>query len=811
MRISWNWLSTLMDTEGLTPRTVAEVLTSTGLEVEAVEEREPVKGMLRGVVVGHVIGCGKHPDADRLSLCTVDLGEGEPVEIVCGAPNVAEGQKVFVATVGAVLHLADGTELTIKRSRIRGVESNGMICAEDELGLGSGHEGIMVLPGTAVPGTPAADFLALKSDHVFEIGLTPNRSDAMGHFGVARDLVAALGFRKGDGRSVELPDVSAYAEGKEDPMKVTITAPEACRRYACVRLTEVKVGPSPAWLQDRLRSIGLSPVNNVVDVTNFVLHELGQPLHAFDADRIARNTIVVGHLTEGTPFTTLDGRQRTLAATDLMITDPNKPLCIAGVFGGQESGVTETTTAVVLESAWFDPVSIRRTARRHALNTDASFRFERGVDPELTLYALKRAALLLVEVAGATIASPITDVVTTAHTWKEVLLDLDRLNALCGVRIDRADVLRILELLGYRAVPSDGEKVIVHVPPYRMDVEREADLIEEVLRIYGFDRVPLPDRLNVPALPVPEVTPEGVAQRVAQHLSARGFREIMTPSLVNGGKALSLELAEEQDLVRILNPLSAELDVLRPTLLMGMLSAAAYNIARQQKDLHFFERGRTYVQQGGRTVESDTIGLLITGNDRNESWRGKAGRVHVEDLKGELELLLERLGLRAGTTLLAATHPGLEGAVELRYQQRCLAILGRVNRKVLKDFDLGQDVVFGEVREAALVALLEKRTIKFAEIPRYPAVRRDLSLLLNTQVTFAELRELAFRTERKLLRDVGLFDVYEGDKVPEGKKSYALSFILQDPDRTLTDEQVEKAMGRIRKRFHEEVGAELRG
>lgn len=811
MRISWNWLKTLGDLDHLTPHEAASVLTSTGLEVESVEAVEPVKGMLAGVIVGHVLACTKHPDADRLTVCSVDLGTGDPVNIVCGAPNVAAGQKVLVATVGTTLYPAGGDALTIKRSKIRGVESNGMICAEDELGLGTSHAGILVLDAAAPVGRAGAEQLNLTSDFALEIGLTPNRSDALGHLGVARDLLAALNVRNKTSLALRPPSVETFTKDDDArTVKVDVQAPQASPRYAGLTLTAVKVAPSPAWLQDRLRAIGLKPINNVVDVTNYVQHEIGQPLHAFDADKLAGGRIVVRMAKEGEPFTTLDGKERKLAATDLVIADAEKPACIAGVFGGLNSGVTGTTTAIFLESACFDPTTIRRTARKHTLNTDASFRFERGVDPEIAVYALKRAALLLKEVAGARVSSEVTDIVSVPAKWQRVVLRIARLNMLSGVNIAAAEIDSVLTALDCKVVSRTAEELTVDVPPYRVDVTREVDLIEEIIRIVGFDRVPLPERLMVPAVLKAPITSGGVLTMIARHLASRGYREVMSPSLINGARAVQLKASEEQALVRMKNPLSAELDVMRPTMLFGLLAAAAHNIARQQRDLRLFELGRVYGVKDGNIGEEERTALLITGDRSPDRWRAEQRKTELFDLKEEVELLCARFGLEKTTTTSIDT-PLCSATIEIASGKKILARIGEVKGEVLKAFDLSQSVYFCELLDAAWSGALASRTITYAEVPKFPSVRRDLSLLLDTSVTFQQLEELARRSERKFLRSVDLFDVYEGDKLPSGKKSYALSFILQDNEKTLTDDQVDKAMTRIREALEKEVGAELRG
>jgi phenylalanyl-tRNA synthetase beta chain len=809
MRISWNWLRQYIDTD-LTPQQAAVILTSTGLEVESVEPHEPVKGMLQGVVVGHVLECARHPDADRLSLTAVDIGQGEPLRIVCGAPNVAAGQKVLVATVGATLRMSDGGSLTIKKSRIRGQESNGMICAEDELGLGQSHEGILILHPSAVPGTPAAQQLGLVSDHVLEIGLTPNRTDAMGHVGVARDLIAAINYREGKQLELKLPDVSAYAQDDDargTPVEVKDAL--ACPRYCGVTLTHVRVAPSPKWLQDRLLAIGLKPVNNVVDVTNYVQHELGQPLHAFDADRLAGQRILVRKAAQGEAFTTLDGKERKLDAEDLVIADAEKPACIAGVFGGLTSGVGDATATVFLESACFDPAHVRRTARRHGLSTDASFRFERGADPEITEYALRRAALLLKEVAGARIASAITDIDHGRRSKAEVKLRFADVEQLTGIAIAPDDIVRALELLDFHVMDRNAQGITVQVPGNRADVRRPADVIEEILRIHGFDRVPLPARLMAPPVLHEALTLESLRRDTGAHLAARGFREIMTPSLVSQQRSTASGAVEEGQLARLSNPLSTELDALRPTMLFGALQAMAHNVNRQQRDLRFFERGRVYLAQGEGARETETLSMAITGRRWNDNWRSDDRSSVRADAQEEVEALLARLGLRGQWT--DAEHPLLDACAELRVHKRLIGVLGQVKLKELRSADLNQPVFCAELKEEALLDACRAATITYAEVPRFPSVRRDLSLLVPDAARFEELRRIATQAERKLLREVGLFDVFQGDKLPAGRKSYALSFILRDEEKTLTDEQVDKAMGRIRAALEKEAGAEVRG
>ncbi|MFZ1333409.1 MAG: phenylalanine--tRNA ligase subunit beta, partial [Flavobacteriales bacterium] len=726
MRISWNWLKQYIDTD-ISVQKAAEILTSTGLEVESVEVHEPIKGMLRGVVVGHVLECAKHPDADRLSVCKVDLGTDDPVQIVCGAPNVAAGQKVLVATVGADLCMKDGTCIIIKKSKIRGQESNGMICAEDELGLGQSHDGILVLPATAKIGTPAVDQMGLKSDHFLEIGLTPNRTDAMGHIGVARDLVAAMVYRSGADVSVKWPNVDGFGkDGDGKAVEVTVEDSNACPRYAGVTLADVKVAPSPEWLQNALKSIGLKPINNVVDVTNYVQHELGQPLHAFDAEKLKDGKIIVRRATENEAFTTLDEKVRKLNEQDLVIADGSSPACIAGVFGGALSGVTDITRSIFLESAYFEPTTIRRTARRHGLSTDASFRFERGVDPEITVYALKRAALLLKEVAGASVISEITDIDQRQQADRTVYLKFAYCDALTGIRIPHEDILDLLRLLDFKILEQKDDGVVVSVPSYRNDVMRPADVVEEILRIHGFDQVLVPERLLCPPVLHDALTLESLRERTGQHMAARGFREIMTPSLTNGERAQNATAGGLKELVSMANPLSAELDVLRPTLLHGALQAVGYNINRQQRDLRFFERGRVYVQSEKGIIETESMSVVLTGKRFRERWRSVDRKVDLADVKEEVEALLERMGLMGIAAWEPIDNSLLSNAYVLNLNGRQAGFLGEIAKAQLKVFDISQPVFYAELAEEVILKVCKKQQIGFSELSKFPVVRRDL-------------------------------------------------------------------------------------
>lgn len=686
-----------------------------------------------------------------------------------------------------------------------------MICAEDELGLGQSHDGILVLDTDAVPGTPAARQLGLTSDSVLEIGLTPNRTDAMGHVGVARDLIAAQNYREGSGLVLRLPDVSAFTQDDEArSTEVEVQDAQACSRYCGLTLTQVKVGPSPKWLQDALLAIGLKPINNVVDVTNYVQHELGQPLHAFDADCLAGHRIVVRKAVASEPFVTLDGKERRLDAQDLVIADAEKPACIAGVFGGAHSGVSEATTTVFLESACFDASTIRRTARRHGLSTDASFRFERGVDREITVYALKRAALLLKETAGARISSAITDIDHGRKSRTEVKLRFSQVEGLTGITIPADDIVQALELLDFRVMDRDAHGINVQVPTNRVDVHRPADVIEEILRIHGFDRVPLPARLMVPPVHHRSATLESLRGEIGRSLAARGFREIMTPSLVSATQSVTTKAAANEGIIRLSNPLSSELDAMRPTMLFGALQAIAHNLNRQQRDLRFFERGRTYAQQGAERRETETLAIAMTGRQSVESWRSDDAILTRADAQAEVEALMGSLALLDRFGWKDVEHPLLAACTEIHVDGRVAGHLGTVRADVLKAADVSQPVHFAELDEQALLDACSTRSITYSEVSRFPSVRRDLSLLVPMDLRFALLKHAAEQAERKLLRQVGLFDVYQGDKLPTGKKSYALSFVLQDDAKTLTDDQVEKAMARIRKAI-EGLGAEVRG
>ena len=810
MRISFDWLKTLIPTD----KTAAEIgalLTGSGLEVESLEEQESIPGGLRGLVLGTVLTREKHPDADKLSLTTVAVGDAAPRQIVCGAPNVAAGQRVVVALEGAMLYPTQGEPFKIKKSKIRGAASEGMICAEDEIGLGTSHAGIMVLETDLPDGTPAADYFGLGADTVFEIGLTPNRADAASHYGVARELRALLG------HPACLPDTTGFSAPTEasENIRVTIEDPDACPRYAGLLLDSVHVGPSPEWLQKRLRSIGLSPINNVVDVTNFVLHELGQPLHAFDADQLAGRGIRVKRAEAGEKFTTLDGTERTLKVEDLIIADANgQPLALAGVFGGKLSGVTESTTRVFLESAYFAPAAVRRTGQTHGLKTDASFRFERGTDPNMVPVALRRAALLLQEVAGARVAAPVVDEYPAPVPPATVRLRLPRVEKLVGQYIAPERIRQILtdlEIIITKEGPDEGgqDTWLLEVPPHKVDVTREADVIEEILRIYGYNNVALrPHNAASYLAPFPNPDPEVLRQNTARQLSGMGFSEILTNSLTNS-RYFETDATPDAGLVRILNYNSIDLNVLRPTLLHSGLEVIRHNINRRQKDLKLYEFGKTYHQcPDGTHQEKNVLALYLTGNTSAETWQYKASKAGYSNLAGAVQQVLSLLG-HAQPAPQPIEHAYLAGGLTLLAQNQPVARLGAVAPALLKRLDVGQPVWYAELNWDWLSTRYKNR-LAARELPKFPEVRRDLSLVVDQNVTFEQLRQIAQRTERKLLQTVNVFDVYQGDNLGAGKKSYSVSFTLQDATQTLTEQVIDQVMQRLIGQFEKQAGAVIR-
>ena len=814
MKISFNWLKDYIECD-LTPEALAQALTSIGLEVDSLEEVEEIPGGLKGVIVAEVVECVDHPDSDHLHITKLNVGEPELLQVVCGAPNVAAGQKVLLATVGTVL----GEDFKIKKSKIRGVESFGMICAEDELGIGESHDGIMVLDPEAVVGTPAKDYLGLATDAIIEIGLTANRVDAASHIGVARDIYAYL---KHNGLPCEfkMPDVSAWAdsdEGEAIPMEVT--AADGAPRYTGTTIRGVKVAPSPEWLQKKLLAIGLRPINNIVDITNFVLHEVGQPLHAFDAAKITGNKVVVRRAEEGEKFVTLDGVERTLSAADLMIANTEKPMCLAGVFGGEESGVTESTVDVFLESAYFNPVSIRKSSKRHGLKTDASFRYERGADPLVVEYAAKRAALLIQELAGGKIEGRMQQFYPEAIEKKVVELDYNRIENFVGKKLGHDVIEEILTSLAYEFVEKTENGAKVAVPSYMIDVYRECDIGEEILRIYGYNNIELPQamRMSVNAPQKPEQ--EQVRKTIADFLAANGFVETMNNSLTKSDYYAKLKTFPEDKCVRIMNPLSSDLNVMRQTLILNGLEVIAYNINRQITNIKTFEYGSVYSfnpEMDGKTLDSyeeHTCYAMFMSGQPEKSWRVDPGKGNYFQLKGYLELLLKRFGCDIYSLQTEAAPADLfsEGlSYSLPGSGQQLAVMGTIAPARLKQFGIKQPVFAAEINWPAFFTLIKRNKIKYSELPKFPEVRRDLALLLDESVTYADLRKSALRVGKKLLKQVSLFDVYRGDKIAEGKKQYALSFVLQDLEKTLTDNDVEKVMSKLLATFQNEFGATLR-
>ena len=806
MKISYNWLKQFIKIDWKSEETAA-LLTDLGLEVEIVEKYQSVKGGLEGIVVGHVLTCIQHPDADRLKITTVDLGNGVPVQIVCGANNVAAGQKVPVATIGTTLYDKEGVAFSIKKGKIRGQESHGMICAEDELGLGESHDGIMILDDSLAPGTPAATVFKIENDEVFEIGLTPNRADAMSHLGTARDLRAGM---LQSGVNVELitPSVSNFRVDKRTlKIDIDVKEPKLAPRYCGVTISGIEVKPSPAWLQNRLKAIGLNPKNNIIDVTNYVLHELGQPLHAFDASKI-NGKIVVQTLPAGTKFTTLDNIERSLHEEDLMICDEKGPLCIAGVFGGKKSGVSESTNSIFLESAYFNPVSIRKTAKRHQLNTDASFRFERGIDPTITEYALKRAALLIQEVAGGEITSDVVNMYPKKIEDFSVFLNFSKVAKIIGQELPKDTIKKILVSLDIKVNSVSDAGLGLTIPCYRVDVQREIDVIEEILRVYGYNNINFSKKLNATVSNSPRNEDYKMQNLIATQLNSQGFNEMMANSLTTASYVALSEVLNPTNNVTMLNPLSADLATLRQSLLFSGLEAISYNINRKNADLKLFEFGKTYHNYLAGYEEKKHLALYLSGNRNQENWTNAQKPSDFFMFKGYADGLLSRLGIQKTQNVPVTSDVFSEG-ISISVGTEIVVELGIVKKSILKHFGIKQEVFFADFNWALILKLISAK-IKYTEIPKYPEVRRDLALLINENVTYDSIYNIARQTEKTLLKDINLFDVYEGKNLPEGKKSYALSFTIQDNSKTLTDVQIDKIMSKLQHNFENELGASLR-
>jgi len=815
MNISYKWLKEYVDFD-LTAQQVADALTSTGLEVDALEEVQSIKGGLKGLYVGKVLTCEAHPNSDHLHVTTVDLGKGEPSQIVCGAPNVAAGQKVIVADLGCVLYDGDN-EFVIKKSKLRGVESNGMICAEDEIGIGNDHSGIIVLPEDAVVGTPAAEFYNLESDWLIEVDITANRADGLSHWGVARDLYAWL---KSNGyeTSMHRPDCSKFkVENHDLPIEVVIENQEACKRYACVSVTDCEVKESPDWLKNKLTTVGLRPINNIVDITNYVMMAYGQPLHTFDADMVKGHKIVVKTMPDGTPFQTLDGVEHKLSSRDLAICNAEEPMCIAGVFGGKGSGTYETTKNVVLESAYFHPTWIRKSARRHGLSTDASFRFERGVDPNGTVYALQQAAILCQELAGGKISMEICDVYPEPMKNAVVELSYEYVHNLVGKVIPVDTIKSICESLEMKVLNETAEALTLEIPAYRVDVQRPCDVVEDILRIYGYNNVEIPTQLKSSlVIKADEDRKHKLQNLVSEQLVGAGFNEILNNSLTK-----TAYYEGKPNIVKIMNPLSSDLGVMRQTLLYGGLESVEHNVKRKSANLKFFEFGNCYFFDEEKEnpenpmqayKEENFMGIWVTGKRVEGSWAHPNEDSTYYELAAYVQTILSRIGLKQGATVQKKSeNPDFSAGIVIENRGgKKLIEMGVLSKKLLKQFDLQQPVYFAELNWTQLMKATKKNEVTFTDIPKHPAVSRDLALLVDNNVEFAQIEQIARQTEKKLLKKVELFDVYEGDKLPAGKKSYAVNFILQDAEKTMNDKQIDAIMQKFIANIKKQLNAELR-
>ncbi|MBR6945651.1 MAG: phenylalanine--tRNA ligase subunit beta [Prevotella sp.] len=815
MNISYKWLKEYVDFD-LTAQQVADALTSTGLEVDALEEVQSIKGGLKGLYVGKVLTCEPHPNSDHLHVTTVNLGKGEPSQIVCGAPNVAAGQKVIVADLGCVLYDGD-KEFVIKKSKLRGVESNGMICAEDEIGIGTSHAGIIVLPEDAVVGTPAAEYYHLESDWLIEVDITANRADGLSHWGVARDLYAWL---KSNGYETKMhrPDCSKFKVVNHDlPIEVVIENQEACKRYACVSVTDCEVKESPDWLKNKLTTVGLRPINNIVDITNYIMMAYGQPLHTFDADMVKGHKIVVKTMPEGTPFQTLDGEVHNLSDRDLAICNAEDPMCIAGVFGGKGSGTYETTKNVVLESAYFHPTWIRKSARRHGLSTDASFRFERGVDPNGTIYALKQAAILCQELAGGKVSMEVCDVYPEPMKNAVVELNYEYVHNLVGKEIPIETIKSICESLEMKVLNETSESLTLEIPAYRVDVQRPCDVVEDILRIYGYNNVEIPTQLKGSlVIKGDEDQKHKLANLVSEQLVGEGFNEILNNSLTKAAY-----YGENDTLVRIMNPLSTDLNVMRQTLLFGGLESIQHNVNRKRQNLRFFEFGNVYTFDPEKQNDNDPMqaykeqyhaALWLTGKRVEGSWAHVNEDSTFYELSAYVENILRRIGVKPGVIVRKKSeNPIFSAGLSIENRGGKLLIeMGIITKKLLKQFGLDNPVYFAELNWTALMKVIKKNEVLYTEVPKFPAVSRDLALLVDNSVEFAQIEQIARQTEKKLLKKVELFDVYEGDKLPAGKKSYAVNFILQDEEKTMGDKQIDAIMQKLIANIKKQLNAELR-
>jgi len=816
MKISYNWLKNYIQPADyineISPEKISEILTDTGLEVEGLEKVETIKGGLNGVVIGKVLTKEKHPNADKLSVTTVDIGKNEPLQIVCGAPNVEAGQKVIVVTVGATLYPNPDEPFKIKKSKIRGVESNGMICAEDELGLGNSHDGIMVLPQNAKIGTPAKTYFKIEDDYLIEIGLTPNRSDALGHIGVARDIKAYLNFHKKANIKLLPPKVKAI--NFNGNFKINVENFDDCPRYAAAILKNITINPSPDWLQNKLRIIGLTPINNVVDITNYVMHETGNPLHAFDLRAVGKE-LNVRRAKSGEKLTTLDGVERKLHPDDLMICNANQPMCIAGVFGGEKSGVQNDTTDILLEAAYFNPVVVRKTAKRHALNTDSSFRFERGTDPNQVVYAMQRAIDLLIELTGCELVEA-QDNYPTPIKKHTIDFSFDKCRQLIGNNISDKDVKFILNELDIE-VETINQNHKLKIPTYRVDVTRQADVVEEVLRIYGYNNVPNPQKLNTSISYQSKPNPDKIYNITANLLTNNGYFEIMNNSLTSSKhiEKANSKILNPQHSITLLNPLSNELDIMRQTLLFGGLQSIAHNQNRQHPNLKLYEFGKEYFKfkdENGKNkyVETQKLNIWLTGQKETENWAATKNKTSFYSIKGITEAIFTKLGINKNIQILNLTSDLFEDGYQIKIAKKTVAEIGWVKSNLLKMFKVKNQVFYADLNWDNMIDLTVMNKIKFTELPKTQFVRRDYSLLLDDSITFSQIQDIARKADRKILKEVGLFDVYEGKNLEKGKKSYAVNFVFQDHNKTLQDKTVDKIMDKIRQGLEKELGAQLR-
>ncbi len=805
MKVSYNWLKEYIDIPE-SPEEIGKVLTDTGLEVEGIELFETLKGGLNGLVIGEVITCEKHPNADRLSVTTVNTGNGSVVPIVCGAPNVAAGQKVIVATPGTTLYPFEGKPFKIKKSKIRGEISEGMICAEDEIGLGAVHEGILVLETTLENGTPASEYLEIEEDHIIEIGLTPNRGDAASHLGVARDIRAVKN------REIQWPSVDDFKiDSTNTPIRVSVENTNACPRYSGICISNIKITESPAWLQKRLESIGLTPINNVVDITNFVLHETGQPLHAFDYDEIDGNEVIIKTLDAGTSFVTLDEKDRKLNSNDLMICSKSEGMCIAGVFGGIKSGLKDSTKNIFLESAYFSPEYIRKTAQYHGLKTDASFHFERGTDPNLTVYALKRAAIFIKELAGGEISSEIIDIYPEKIADFEFPVSYAHIDRLIGKCLEKTEIKRTLSLLDIGIENENDDGFVAIVPPYRADVQREADVIEEILRIHGFNNVALPEILGASYLAeYPADDPQPWLEKISRILTGKGWYEIMTNSLTKPEYVALDESLDPGDNVEIINKLSEDLGVLKQSMLFTGLESVVYNLNRKQENLKFFEFGRTYHKKKDKFLEANHLSLLMVGKSPQEDWRNISRDTDFYDLIATVNTIIKSVSdLRLEFETHASSNSVMEYGVAMMHKGRQVATVGQVRTTILKYFDIKSKIFYADM-DWDLLLKFTSHNIVYEEMSKFPPVKRDLSLVLDKKILFSEIEAISKETEPELIKEIRIFDVYEGNRIESGKKAYAISFTLQDKEKTLTDKIIDKTMSKLMKAFENKTGALIR-